>query len=672
MAQTSDKAGQTFAHYWKQNLRAWGMWYRQSPGFFASTLLSSAGGGLAPYLTIWLSAQIISELAGGRDARRLAFWAALTVGVTALLALANGALNRWQEYERSRLSAVRFRPLADKMLTLDYAQMDCQEVQDLYSQIGQNDNWGGYGLYQTLQLFPYFCKGAVQVLGGIGFTLPLFLTDLPADSPLSFLNSPLALVAVLTAMVLVVVLSSLCDGKATLMLTKEAETFTFGNRIFGFYGFRLVGDRKRAGDLRIYQQLKNVGTPLLSDPASLPFFPGSSVSKLSKGRVGLLFGLCQSLTAVMTCAVYLFVCLKSWGGAFDVGLVARYVGSATQLFGGISLLLQTLSKVRVNGNFLDTTFRFLDLPNPMYQGSLTTEKRADRNYQVEFRDVSFRYPGSDRWALRHVNIRFRIGSRLAVVGPNGSGKNHLHQAASAASTTPPRGKSCSMASTSANTGTTSTSRSSRWCSRTSSCWRCLWAKTCRCRRLRPRPGRTLPAGRGLRGPAGRHAPRPGHLPLQGPGQGRGGNLGRRGPENRHRPGALQGRALPGAGRTHCRPGPPSPEAEVYASFDAIAGDKTAIYISHRCPAASSATPSRCLTAAPSSRPAARRAGGRRNGALPQTVAGPGPILYPVSRGSGRFCGPLPCTKRTQLRLCPFFAPGPDKSTKYRDAFLWIA
>src|SRR5699024_12142219 len=63
----------------------------------------------------------------------------------------------------------------------------------------------------------------------------------------------------------------------------------------------------------------------------------------------LLFGLCQSLTAVMTCAVYLFVCLKSWGGAFDVGLVTRYVGSSTQLFGGISLLLLTPSQVRVNG-----------------------------------------------------------------------------------------------------------------------------------------------------------------------------------------------------------------------------------------------------------------------------------------------------------------------------------
>ena len=62
------------------------------------------------------------------------------------------------------------------------------------------------------------------------------------------------------------------------------------------------------------------------------------------------------------------------------------------------------------------------IPNRMYQGSLTTEKRSDRNYEVEFRDVSFRYPDTDQWVLRHVNIKFRVGSRLAVVGMNGSGK----------------------------------------------------------------------------------------------------------------------------------------------------------------------------------------------------------------------------------------------------------
>ena len=57
-----------------------------------------------------------------------------------------------------------------------------------------------------------------------------------------------------------------------------------------------------------------------------------------------------------------------------------------------------------------------------YQGSLTTEKRSDRKYEIEFRDVSFRYPGTENWALRHLSVKFEIGKKLAVVGPNGSGK----------------------------------------------------------------------------------------------------------------------------------------------------------------------------------------------------------------------------------------------------------
>ncbi len=71
---------------------------------------------------------------------------------------------------------------------------------------------------------------------------------------------------------------------------------------------------------------------------------------------------------------------------------------------------------------MEKTFEYLDLPNSMYQGSLTTEKRRDRQYEVEFKDVSFKYSGSDVWALRHVNMKFKVGKRLAIVGENGSGK----------------------------------------------------------------------------------------------------------------------------------------------------------------------------------------------------------------------------------------------------------
>lgn len=58
----------------------------------------------------------------------------------------------------------------------------------------------------------------------------------------------------------------------------------------------------------------------------------------------------------------------------------------------------------------------------MYHGSLAVEKRDDIDYEIEFRNVSFRYPNTDSWVLRNVNMKFKIGDKLAIVGENGSGK----------------------------------------------------------------------------------------------------------------------------------------------------------------------------------------------------------------------------------------------------------
>ena len=119
---------------------------------------------------------------------------------------------------------------------------------------------------------------------------------------------------------------------------------------------------------------------------------------------------------------YLFVCLKAYGGAFGLGAVTQYVGAATNFFVGIGGLFTAVGDCRFNAPYLKTLYDYLDLPNKMYKGSLTTEKRSDRQYTVEFRDVSFRYPGSEQYALRHLSMTFKVGERLAVVGMNGSGK----------------------------------------------------------------------------------------------------------------------------------------------------------------------------------------------------------------------------------------------------------
>jgi ATP-binding cassette subfamily B protein len=70
-------------------------------------------------------------------------------------------------------------------------------------------------------------------------------------------------------------------------------------------------------------------------------------------------------------------------------------------------------------------YEFLDLPDVKYRGTLTTEKRADNEYEIEFKNVSFKYPDTESYVLKNLNLKLRVGRKLAVVGMNGSGKTTM-------------------------------------------------------------------------------------------------------------------------------------------------------------------------------------------------------------------------------------------------------
>ena len=173
--------------------------------------------------------------------------------------------------------------------------------------------------------------------------------------------------------------------------------------------------------MRTYRQERYIA-PIINVLIDKLCTPGSWIARRGRGAMGLLMAASASISHLFTALVYGFVCLKAYGGAFGIGSVTQYIGAITSLSGGLSALLRALGIARNNAAFLRATFEYLDLPSEMRQGTLTVEKRNDRKYEIELRDVSFRYPGSKVWALRHVNLSFRIGERLAVVGENGSGK----------------------------------------------------------------------------------------------------------------------------------------------------------------------------------------------------------------------------------------------------------
>ena len=70
---------------------------------------------------------------------------------------------------------------------------------------------------------------------------------------------------------------------------------------------------------------------------------------------------------------------------FGVGNIVQYVAVLSRLGEGLQELMYLLSDNEVYCTHLQNLFAYLDLPNHMYQGSLTVEKRDDNEYYVEFK-----------------------------------------------------------------------------------------------------------------------------------------------------------------------------------------------------------------------------------------------------------------------------------------------
>ena len=363
---------------------------------------------------------MITELAGSPSPSGIIGLALAQVLSAASFSLLNAVLERFKTFYSDSASCLYHRIYMDKLFSMDFALLDSQDTYSLYSQIIQNDTWSSLGIHETVSLFESFTAACARILGGIILTAPLFISPVPPGSGnLSLLNHPLCACFLVGLMLLIALFSSFCADKSQGYWIRYASKTRFGNRMADFY-ISAAKDRKRALDMRIYNQSEAI-TKLYME-GNTPFGPSSEIARCAKGPMGIWAALSQSVSVVLTVIVYLFVCLKAWAGAFGLGSTVLYTAAIANLFLGISQLSGALGRMAANGRFLEMAFGFLDIPNIMYQGTLTTEKRSDGQYEIEFRNVSFCYPGTQDYALRHINMKFPIGSRLAIVGANGSGK----------------------------------------------------------------------------------------------------------------------------------------------------------------------------------------------------------------------------------------------------------
>ncbi len=119
--------------------------------------------------------------------------------------------------------------------------------------------------------------------------------------------------------------------------------------------------------------------------------------------------------------VYVYLIRKVLMGAIPIGSMTIYLSASQRFSGAVSSVVNSYMALSERAMEIEEWQEFLKVPEAEKTGTLIPE--IDGNSCIEFRDVSFRYPGSEIFALENLNLGLSCTEKLCIVGENGSGKS---------------------------------------------------------------------------------------------------------------------------------------------------------------------------------------------------------------------------------------------------------
>ena len=392
-------------------LKGNGIWQKIMPAYLPYLIFDSIFDCAKPYFPLYMSAAIVNELSASCNLQRLLLLAGIAIVGSFVLSLlsrfTSGKLQSLYELSYSRLEAYLF----DAANHFQYEHLEDPEVALARTRITSIMNATGGGLQKILLLSPDILKKLMNVLVSVALTVSLFrMAPDTYGGFFAFVNSPWAALVLAAAIAANSFLSVKLSVRSIAKINNAVANVAPMNNLLSAHM------EAQGTDMHIFK----LNTISMADyeehmlrPRWLKDFESAGVS-LAVGK--------QLLTMTMKILVFLFTAAKAWMGVIGIGNFILYQGTVQKFVEATSELGGNLGELRDNNRYLKETFAYLEMPNQMYKGTLAVEKRDDIDYEIEFRGVSFRYPRSEAWVLRHVNMKFKIGDKLAIVGENGSGK----------------------------------------------------------------------------------------------------------------------------------------------------------------------------------------------------------------------------------------------------------
>lgn len=368
----------------------------------AGSFLSSVIG----YVPIYFSAKVIDSLIAKAPTETVILYVALTVGIVFSVNLLNTYISSEKSVAYSAMGRNEDWRYSEKAMQMAYESIEDPEVTRLRYRI-RLESQTGYNLFFLYQNIERFTGQITKIIASIALTVSFFtLSSVPAGFRLA-----------IVAGVILTLIIQLYATKKTNDLNRDFWASCIDMNILAEHFFGYIEDYGAGKDVRLYDMGDFLGNSYMALDKD---FWERDLKKSYKSAAWTLP--VTILNTVLKFGIYAVLIYAALQGGITIGSIAKYVTCIMLLVETLVNIVTTTQQALYNNIYLKRYFSYFDITNNMYQGSLTVEKRDDNEYFVEFRNVSFKYPKTEAYALKNVNLKFKVGEKLAIVGMNGSGK----------------------------------------------------------------------------------------------------------------------------------------------------------------------------------------------------------------------------------------------------------
>lgn len=145
--------------------------------------------------------------------------------------------------------------------------------------------------------------------------------------------------------------------------------------------------------------------------------------RIVRQRSSVTFGL-DIFNTILTVGAYAFVFARAIAGTLTIGSVAFYMRSIDTFIDSISSTLSSFAWISEFSLKMRDLMAFFNTKPSVLNGSIELNV-LEKSPSIEFKNVSFKYPNSDRWVFEDLNLEIKSGEKVALVGHNGAGKTTL-------------------------------------------------------------------------------------------------------------------------------------------------------------------------------------------------------------------------------------------------------